>query len=81
MKTTIEISDPLLREVRAVAAEEGQTLRQLVETGLRHVVNNRKGRRKAFRLRDTSVGGRGLRKGLRYDDWGKILDLAYGNRE
>jgi len=80
MKTTIEISDPLLREARALAAAEGQTLREVVEAGLRQVLTARKAKRKAFRLRDASVAGKGLRKGLRYDDWGRILDLAYGDR-
>ena len=80
MKTTIEISDPLLREARALAAEQGQTLRQLVEAGLRQVVAARKGRKKVFRLRDASVAGKGLRQGLRYDDWAQILDRAYGDR-
>ena len=39
MKTTIEISDPLLREARKLAEREGVTLRALVERGLRRVVD------------------------------------------
>lgn len=38
MKTTVEISDSLLREVRRLAAREGVTLRTLVERGLHHVL-------------------------------------------
>ena len=34
MKTTVAISDPLLREARELAAREGVTLRTLVERGL-----------------------------------------------
>jgi hypothetical protein len=42
MKTTIEISDRLLREARDLAASEGITLRVVVERGLRRVVEKRR---------------------------------------
>ena len=42
MKTTLDISDPLLREARRLAAREGTTLRELVEQGLRQVVAEKK---------------------------------------
>lgn len=80
MKTTIEISDSLLRAARALGAAEGKTLREVVEAGLRHLLAARKTGREPFRLRDGSVGGKGLQKGLSYDDWGKVLDLSYGDR-
>jgi len=38
MKTTVEISDSLLREARRLAAREGVTLRTLVERGLHRVI-------------------------------------------
>ncbi len=38
MKTTVEISDSLLREARKLAAREGVTLRTLVERGLHRVI-------------------------------------------
>jgi hypothetical protein len=79
MKTTIEISDPLLREVRALASQEGQTLREAVDAGLRQWVAARK-RRRRFTLRDASVEGRGLQAGVEYDQWGRILEIAYGER-
>ena len=53
MKTTIEISDPLLREARKLAAREGVTLRALVERGLRRVVAETKPD-PAFKLRRAS---------------------------
>jgi hypothetical protein len=79
MKTSIEISDPLLKRARALAARDGTTLRELVEAGLRLVIE-RDERSGPFRLRDASVGGRGLGEGLSYDDWGKILEIAYEGR-
>jgi len=38
MKTTVEISDSLLREARRLAAREGVTLRALVERGLHPIL-------------------------------------------
>ena len=80
MKTTIEIADPLMKEVRTLAADRGQTLREVVETALRKLIEENRRRRRTFRLADRSVGGKGLQSGLSYDDWSTILDLSYGDR-
>ena len=79
MKTTLDISDPLLREARKVAAREHTTLRALVEQGLRHVVADKK-RKTAFRLRKASFKGRGLRPELTDAGWDRLRDLAYEER-
>jgi hypothetical protein len=79
MKTTIEISDPLLREARKLAERERITLRALVERGLRRVVaETRHGA--PFKLRRASFKGRGLRADLRDASWDKLRDLAYEGR-
>ena len=80
MKTTLEISDPLLREARKVAARDRTTLRALVEQGLRRVVAEKQRRRPAFRLRKASFKGRGLRPELRDAEWGRLRELAYEDR-
>jgi hypothetical protein len=81
MKTTIEISDPVLREARKLAAREGTTLRALVEQGLRYVVEERKPKRKpGAKMPDASVGGRGLRPELKDAGWEKIRALIYEGR-
>jgi hypothetical protein len=77
MKTTIEISDPLLLEARKVAASQGVTLRELVERGLRRVVSEAKCAT-TFKLRQASFNGNGLR--ANEASWDKLRDLAYEGR-
>ncbi len=79
MKTTLDISDPLLREARKIATRDRTTLRELVEQGLRKIVAERKAKR-PFRLRKVTFKGEGLVPELRDADWDKIRDLAYEGR-
>lgn len=79
MKTTIEISDSLLREARKVAAREGVTLRALVEYGLRRVVAESQ-RAAPFKLRRASFKGKGRAAELSGDSWDKLRDILYEGR-
>lgn len=76
MKTTIEISDPLLQQARRLAAREGTTLRALVETGLRKVIAEKK-HQTSFRLRRASFKGEGLQPAVQGTSWDRIRELAY----
>jgi hypothetical protein len=76
MKTTIEISDPLMREARETAVREGRTLRSLLEEGLRQVLSGRK-KKARFRLRDGSFKGAGLQPGVDLASWEEIRSLIY----
>ena len=68
MKTTVEISDPLFEAAKREAERSGVTLRELIESGLRRMLDERaQARSKPFKLRDASVGGHGLAPGLRED--------------
>jgi hypothetical protein len=78
-KTTLDISDPLLRDAKKLAAAEGTTLRALVEQGLRNVVTEKKRRSQPFRLRKASFRGEGLNPDLE-GGWSSIRDLAYEGR-
>jgi hypothetical protein len=79
MKTTIEISDPLLHEARELAAREGVTLRTVVERGLHRVLAEGK-HRVRFKLRRASFKGKGLQAHVRNASWDSFRELAYGNR-
>jgi hypothetical protein len=79
MKTTVEISDTLLREARRLAAREGVTLRALVERGLHRVLAETE-QRAPFKLRRASFKGKGLQAELEGASWDTLRDLAYKDR-
>jgi len=80
MKTTLEISDPLLDDARKLAATEDTTLRALVEQGLRKVIAEKRQRGRPFRLRKASVKGQGLQPEFAGAEWDRLRDAAYEGR-
>jgi Arc/MetJ family transcription regulator len=78
MKTTIEIAPALMLRAKQVAAREKITLRELVEAGLRAVLNERK--TEAFALRDARVGGKGLSDEFQDGSWARVRDTVYLGR-
>ena len=79
MKTTVEISDSLLRDIRKLAAREGVTLRTLVERGL-HLVLAEKKTDAPFKLRRASFKGKGMQAEFRDGSWDRVRDLIYQDR-
>lgn len=81
MKTTIEIADPLLKKAKRTAAEQGTTLRALVEQGLRQVLGDKK-KRRPFKM--VTFDGGGLQAEFRKkdgsEDWEKICNAIYEGR-
>jgi hypothetical protein len=76
MKTTIEISDPLLMQAKQVAALQGVTLRSLIEQGLRRVVAEKQ-QAQGFRLRRVTFKGEGLQPEMRGASWDRLREMAY----
>jgi len=79
MKTTIEISDPLLEAARQVASQEKTTLRALVEEGLRKVIEERQ-QGQGFRLRRATFRGQGLKPQVSDASWEQLRELIYQGR-
>jgi hypothetical protein len=76
MKTTIEISDPLLLQARQLAKQQGTTLRNLIEQGLRKIVAEKK-TAATFSLRRATFKGEGLQPEMRGASWDRLREQAY----
>ncbi len=76
MRTTIELSDPLFQKAKAFAAVNQTTLKNLVEQGLRLVLQSPK--EKWFKLKDVSVTGKGLNP--EFADWKLVSEEIYRGR-
>ena len=79
MKTTIDLSDALLHEARDVAARQGMTLREIVERGLRRVIDEAN-QPKPFKLRKAGFDGAGLQPEFRDASWERQRDAIYRGR-
>jgi hypothetical protein len=80
MKTTVEISDPLLRRAKQLAARRGTTVWAIIEDGLRVVLEAERARREVEPIRTHTFGGHGLQPGLTWDDWDDIRSRSYEGR-
>lgn len=79
MKTTVEISDSLLKEAQDLARRNKTTLRALLESGLRRELAQRS-QRADFHLPDASVGGQGMNVEFQGAGWEQVREAAYGDR-
>lgn len=74
MKTTVELSEPLLREAREYAARQGIPLRQVIENALQMALRRGSPPSKRFRLKTVTTKG----ERLAIDgDWNEIRSLIY----
>lgn len=80
MKTTIDIADSLLRQLRALAAERNTTMRALIESALRDALTRQDRRQPRVRLETPTFQGNGLQPGVSWDDWASIRSAAYEGR-
>ncbi len=76
MRTTIELPDELLEQVRRVARREGATLRRMVEEGLQRSLEARR-RMMRRHLEFPSYGRSGLTTQFQGAPWNRIRDEIY----
>ncbi|MBF0107315.1 MAG: type II toxin-antitoxin system VapB family antitoxin [Deltaproteobacteria bacterium] len=77
MKTTIDISNSLFKEARALAEKNSTTFRAVVESALRLFLGTQKRGRKVFKLKKHSINGKGLVEELAEGDWSKVRSKIY----
>jgi hypothetical protein len=79
MKTTVDIADALLLDAKREAQRSGVTLRELIEAGLRRILEERvAAERKPFKLKDGRDFRSRLHPDIRPGDWEQIRDIIYG---
>jgi hypothetical protein len=76
MRTTIEISDELLRQAKKKAADSRVPLREVVEAALRWYLSHRPAHT-GYKLRWTPDKGK-VRPGVNLDDRESLFDLMDG---
>ena len=76
MRTTLEISDEIFRQLKRKAADEGATVRQVVENALRFYLGKPKVH-KSYQLHWRTERGRIL-PGVRLDDRDTLFDIMDG---
>ena len=76
MRTTLEVSDAIYRKLKRKAADEGATVRQVVENALRLYLGKPKAR-KGYQLHWRPERGRIL-PGVRLDDRNALFDIMDG---
>ena len=79
MKTTIDIHDELLNRAKLHAKRTGQSLRAVVEEGIRLALEAG-AKRKPYRLPDKSVGIPGGPNPLESYSWDALRDIIYNDR-
>lgn len=79
MKTTVEVPDALLDRARRHARRTGRPVRELIEEGLRLVLQSAT-ESVAYRLPDRSVGAPGAPNPLESMTWQDLRDEVYGGR-
>ncbi len=75
MRTTIDLPDDVLAEVRRRAADSGRTLKAVIADALRMAFSRKPGSGRPPHARLTTFGKGGLRPGVDLDDNAALLDV------
>lgn len=77
MRTSVELPDPLFREAKRYGAEHGVTLKELIERGLRTVLDQQREPKRGARLKLRTYGSQGYVPGIEEGSWEQIRDIIF----
>lgn len=77
MRTTVDLNDELFRRAKRQAAEEGLTLRELIEDAVRTRLSAMRAAPRPYKLRLKTYGG-GLQPGVDLEDWAALRERMDG---
>ena len=80
MKTTAELDDVLISQIKQLAREKGTTMKELMEAALRLYLDKQKKSEKQFRFINHSFKGNGVCDGVEEGAWEKIRSTIYEGR-
>ena len=79
VRTTVDISDDLLIELKRVAAERRRPLRELIEDAIRaSLAKQAEPQQQAKSSRVLTFRGRGVQRGVKLDSMRELLDIMEG---
>jgi hypothetical protein len=77
MKTTFDLPLPLIDQAKKLAAQRNTTMKELVISGLRKVIDESTHVEKTFKLQNASVKGNGLQAGVRHLSASQLIEFSY----
>lgn len=80
MTFTLDIDPKLWAKAETTATSGGTTMRELVEEGLRRVLDER-AHAENHSMEDFATGGHGLDGSFQHGGWATIRDSIYGNED
>ena len=80
MKTTVELNDVLISQIKQQAREKSTTMKEVMEAALRLYLAKQKASEKQYRFLNRSFKGDGVCDGVEEGAWEKIRSTIYEGR-
>ena len=80
MKTTVELSDALMSELKERAREQETTMKELMETAIRRYLEGTHSAGRGYHFENHSFRGNGVCEGVEEGSWEQIRGIIYEGR-